>query len=158
MGKHELAAAGRTLSDAERYAISRAQKDRLQRMMMLHKHVKQFWDSVAKALKALEADYIAIGSFRVAIVEYENDELTVRISGTDKTYAKTDIPAGIAVRAFEKWSDDRPENKVLLGAFKAVNASSKPDDARRLWQEAKGAGVEGIDVLMPVLDEQLRSR
>jgi hypothetical protein len=158
LGQRELAGAMRILEEAESSAVSRSQKNRLKRMKTLHDYVSQFWEAAYKSLKSLESRDLKIGTIRIAIVEFDNDELTVRMAGTNRTYPKKSIPPGIALTAAEKWFDGRPESKVMIGAFKAVNRTSKLRDARRLWKEAEASGVEGMDFLMPVLDEAIRER
>jgi len=153
-----LAEAMLILEEAESSAVSRSQKNRLKRMKTLHDYVSQFWGAACKSLKSLESGELNIRGTRIAIVEYENDELTVRMGGTNSTFPKKSIPSGIALTAAEKWFDGRPESKVMIGAFKAVNRTSKLSDARKLWKEAEAAGVEGMDFLMPVLDEAIRER
>ena len=71
----------------------------------------------------------------------------IRVNGQNRRYKADQLPAGVAVAIAKKWFDDRPDNKVILGAFYFVNPRSNVADAKGLWEEAAGGGVDVKDML-----------
>ena len=101
------------------------------------------------AIKGLNpTDEIDIGSTKAVVVSKEAEAITIHVGGQNRHFTFRNLPSGLAVALAERWLDKtKPENKVFLGAFYAVDPKSDPQDARRLWKEASDGGIDVKDLL-----------
>ncbi len=141
-----LAAAAKIQGD-EKYDAARV------RLEELADYVGQFWAAYDKSLATLASvEELAIGDTFIAIVEVGPDKLIIRAAGTNRTYTKRTVPAGIALVIAERViKPNVPQNKVIIGSFAALDAKGDLAKARKYWQEAQAAGVD-IKRLLPELD------
>jgi len=161
LGRRDVAAARQALVSVKQIGEEFTELgDRLHRMSHLAVYVEGFWDAVRRELARLESGAeIVLPKTRVAVVENAGGVLTLRTNGRNREFAHDDLPSGLALALARRWLDSTdPRNKVLLGAFKAVNPTSDLNDARQLWREAAQDREvrEALDPIMPVLDEGLR--
>jgi hypothetical protein len=148
--------ANRLIADATPLAVTPEQTDRVQRMAALVRYVGEFWGAVRDAMKALKAtDEIEIGSDKAIVVDRDDQSLTIRMAGGNHHFTLHEMPGGLAVALADRWLDpNKPENKIFIGSFYAVNPKSDPDDAKRLWTEASAAGVADGAFLLPLLNPE----
>jgi hypothetical protein len=153
LGERNTQAAKERIAAAERLATSKEQKELVAAFQTLPKYVDGFWEAMREGLKGLEeAGELTVGSTIVSVVEVSTQRLTIRANGQNRRYALDELPAGIAVAIAKKWFDDRPDNKVYLGAFYFVDPRTDVAVAKRLWEEAASAGVDvkNLLALLPI--------
>ena len=156
LGERKPDAAKEHIAEAGELAASKEQMRLVASFEVLETHVAAFWEAVGEGMKGLEeAGELQVGSTLVSIVEASDELLVIRVNGQNRRYKADQLPAGVAVAIAKKWFDDRPDNKVILGAFYFVNPRSDVADAKRLWEEAAGGGVDVKDMLalLPLASE-----
>jgi hypothetical protein len=158
LAERNQAEAERLIADAKPLAITPEQTDRVQRMGALVRYVGEFWGAVRDAMGGLKAtDEIDVGTTKAVVVERDEQSLTIHIAGGNKRFTLHDMPGGFAVVLANRWLDQsKPENKVFIGAFYAVDPKHEDDrdDAKRLWSEAAAAGVSDGAFLLPLLNPE----
>jgi hypothetical protein len=158
LAERDLADANRLMADAKTLAVTPEQTDRVQRMSTLVRYVGEFWGAVNDAMKGLKpTDEIEIGTDRAVVVEKDEQSITIRMAGGNHHISIGEMPGGFAVALANRWLDpNKPENKVFIGAFYAVDLkkSDRLDDAKRLWTEAAAAGVSDGTYLLPLLNNE----
>ena len=143
LGERNTPAAKQHIEAAVRLAASGEQKELAAGIQALPKYVDGFWEAVREGLKGLEeAGELKVGNTFVSIVEVSKGRLTIRANGQNRRYPLDELPAGLAVAIANRWFDDRPDNKVYVGAFYFVDPRTDVAEAKRLWEEAAGAGVD----------------
>jgi hypothetical protein len=143
LGERNKQVASERIAAAEKLATSGEQKELLAGIQALPKYVDGFWDAVSEGLEGLEeVGELQVGNTLVSIVEVGSDRLTIRANGQNHRYPLDELPAGLAVAIAKRWFDDRPVNKVYLGAFYFVDPRTGIAEAKRLWEEAASAGVD----------------
>jgi hypothetical protein len=154
LGARNFAAATQHLTDAQRLARSPEHKQSLERLKQLDHYVHEFWKAVDQGYANLQpTSVLSVGNVQAAIVEIRPDAMVIRISGRNRTIRRNEIPSGLAMAIANTWFDSSPQNKVVKGAFLLVDPAGKPEDARRMWQEAQAAGVD-VEMLMPVINDK----
>jgi hypothetical protein len=148
LGERAMEDAEARIAEAGELAVSQEQRWLVSGFEALATHVNSFWEAVREGMKGLEeAGELTVGSTLVSVVEANEDRLVIRVNGQNRRYSPDNLPAGVAAAIAKKWFDDRPENKVILGAFYFVDPRTDLADARRLWEEAAGGGVDVKDLL-----------
>jgi hypothetical protein len=143
LGERNTPAAKQHIEAAVKLAASGEQKELAAGIQALPKYVDGFWEAVREGLKGLEeAGELKVGNTFVSIVEVSKGRLTIRANGQNRRYPLDELPAGLAVAIANRWFDDRPDNKVYVGAFYFVDPRTDVAEAKRLWEEAAGAGVD----------------
>jgi hypothetical protein len=151
LGERNTQAAKDHIDSAIKLAASEKQQELVAGLQELPKYVDGFWEAVREGLKGLEdAGELKVGNTFVSIVEVGEGRLTIRANGQNRRYPLDELPAGLAVAIANRWFDDRPENNVCLGAFYFVDPRTDIAEAKRLWEEAAGAGVD-VKRLLAVL-------
>jgi hypothetical protein len=143
LGERNMPAAKEHIAAAEKLAVTSEQKELFEGMRSLPKYVDGFWEAVREGLKGLEeAGELKVGNTYVSIVEVRPDRLTILANKKHFRYPLDELPAGLAVAIARRWFDEKPENKVYVGAFYFVDHRTDRAEARRLWEEATSAGVD----------------
>jgi hypothetical protein len=153
LGERNTQAASARIAAAEKLAASREQRELVAGFQTLPKYVDGFWEAVREGLKGLEeAGELQVGNTFVSIVEVGSNRLTIRANGQNRRYPLDELPAGLAVAIAKRWFDDRPENKLCLGAFYFVDPRTDVAEAKRYWEEAASAGIDvkGLLALLPI--------
>lgn len=145
--KLDLAAA--ELEKAEELAKRREDRNRVESLKLLYHYLLGFWEAVKRGLDSLDAaDEITINHQPVAIVvEVTEKQIILRRHGKNVRYdvisnpgyaAITGMPCDMVIAIAERWFDEtRPENNIVKGAFLAVDAGAKIDDARPVFGSPK---------------------
>ncbi len=128
-----------------------------ERLTLLAGYAKSFQAALKSAVAGLQAgDEIEVGSSTVVgFVSAAQDSITLRVTGTNRTYSLESLPVGLAVAIADRWlKKDDPVSLAIKGAF--VASLKDLDDERkakaRQWlEEASQKGVEGE--LHKVLDD-----
>jgi hypothetical protein len=143
LGERNAQAAKEHIDAAVKLAASGEQQELAGGIQALPKYVDGFWEAVREGLKGLEeAGELKVGNTFVSIVEVGKERLTIRANGQNRRYPLDELPAGLAVAIANRWFDERPDNKVYVGAFYFVDPRTDVAEAKRLWEEAAGAGVD----------------
>ncbi|MHB1033886.1 MAG: hypothetical protein ACYC35_03765 [Pirellulales bacterium] len=152
MRDRDLAKAREQLAWAADNAASPGQAAEVERLQTLWDYLDGFWEAVRKAIRSLKgSEEIEVGQTTVIVVEVRGETLTIRTAGQNLSYTALKMPSGLAFALAEGWfSKAEPSSKVFLGAFLAADAKGDRQRARRLWEEAKRAGV-AVDLLLPEL-------
>ncbi len=153
MGERDQASVVEQLATANQLARTDEHKAMVARLEELNHYVKEFWRSVDEAYSNLKpSTTIRIGNAEAAIVDVNENVLVLKYFGTNRTIAREDMPSGLAMAIANNWFTDDPANKVVKGALQLVDPNGRPEETRRLWQEAQAAGVD-VEDLMPVMDD-----
>jgi hypothetical protein len=153
LAARNLPQAKQHLAKAMSLAASEEQSSMAARLEMLFNYVEGFWQAVVKAMAGLQAtDVIPIGNTEVAVVEVDEQSITLRAAGRNIPYTLANMPHELALLLAERWFDRaQPANKLYLGAFLAVEPKADKRQARRLWEEAAAGGADSSE-LLPLLD------
>ena len=159
LGERDLDDANRLMAEATPLAVTPEQTDRVARMAALVRYVGEFWNAVRDAMGGLKVtDEIDVGSTKVIVVDKDERSLTIHLGGGNKHFTLRDMPSGLAVALADRWLDPKkPENKVFVGSFYAVDPvllENDPDNAKQLWNEASAAGVSDGAYLLPLLNPE----
>ncbi len=128
-----------------------------ERLTLLAGYAKNFDSALKQAVAGLHAgDDIQVGgSTAVGFVSAAKDSITLRVAGTNRTYALDKLPAGLAVAIADRWlNKDDPASPAIKGAYLASlkDADEEHKAKARQWlQEASKKGIEGE--LHKVLDD-----
>lgn len=128
----------------------------LTRLDELSEYVGKFWQAVERGCQSLQSvSELEVGDQRVAVVEYENGRLVLRVAGQNKAYTRKDMPPKLALTLAQLvLKDDAAQNKVFFGAFLALDAKGDRKLARQYWDEAAAAGID-VKRLLPELEVPL---
>jgi hypothetical protein len=153
LAERNLPQAKQHLARATALAATAEQSTLVARLEMLFNYVEGFWRAVVKSLAGLQAtDVIPIGNTEVAVVEVDEESITIRAAGRNLPYTLGNMPHELALLLAERWFDRAvPANKIYLGAFLAVEPKADKRQARRLWEEATQGGADAGE-LIPLLD------
>ena len=125
----------------------------LARLEELSGYVLRFWEhaeGVAKQLKG--TDELMVGEQRVAVVEYVDGNLVLRVAGENKSYSRANMPGRLVLAlAGKELNMADPGTKVHAGAFLALDGKGDRKLARQYWDEAAKAGLD-VARLLPELD------
>jgi hypothetical protein len=143
------------LEAAQKLKGESAYDNELQRVEHLSNYVTQFWQSVDRVGKTMQATTIreiTIGDVVAAFVEYENGTLVIRVNGQNRTYTLQNMPLKVALAVSQQeLKPDVANNKVYFGAVLAMDAKGDRKLARQMWDEALAAKVD-VKYLLPELD------
>ncbi len=145
-----------TLATAAKLKGDDAFDAELARLDELGEYVTKFWQAVERGCQSLEStSELEVGEQRVAVVEYADGQLVLRVAGQNKTYAAKDMPPKLALTLAQlTLKEDAAQNKVFFGAFLALDAKGDRKLARQYWDEA-AAGGSDVKRLLPELDVPL---
>ena len=138
---HVESAARAARTPTERLAVTRVQK--------LLGSLETFWDAVRQAAQRLESgEELLFGDAMIMVVEWEDDRLTVRAVGQNRSYTMETMPSQLAVVLAERrLPRGQPSTDLHIGSFLAIDSRGDRHEARTRWQRA---GSEG-QALMPEL-------
>ncbi len=129
-----------------------------ERLTLLAGYAKNFQSALEQAVAGLHAgDEIEVGSSTiVGFVSAAKDSITLRVTGTNRTYALDSLPAGLAVAIADRWmKKDDPASLAMKGAYVATLKDideERKAKAREWLEEASKKGIDGE--LYRVLDDR----
>lgn len=129
-----------------------------ERLRLLVGYAKNFQSALDQAVAGLHpGDEIEVGSSTVVgFVSATKDSITLRVTGTNRTYALDSLPAGLAVAIADRWmKKDDPASLAMKGAYVASLKDideERQAKAREWLEEASKKGLEGE--LHKVLDDR----
>jgi hypothetical protein len=128
----------------------------VQRVDALVQYVEGFWHGVDEQIKGLTVgDQTMLRDVTVGVVDKDAEKLVLRVNGENRTYARDDLPIGVAIGLAEAWFDAAdPASKIFLGSIHVVHPKGDRDKARQLWQEAaQGGKGQEVALVLPELDK-----
>ncbi len=129
--KTEIAAAAKRATAAQ-------QKAEVGQLQLLALCIERFWQAVDAELKRLQpSDELDLGGARVAVVETGPRGLTLHLGGKNQRYSRLAMPGPWALAVAEHRFDNSPPNKLLLGAFLAVDPQGDRSQARKIWEKTQ---------------------
>jgi hypothetical protein len=154
LGAKDFLRASRELANAQRLATLPEHRAKVDRLEKLVGYTQQFWQAFQEGLQGVRAtEEIVIDDSRVNVVEINPQRIVLRGAGQTKSYPMTDLPSKLVVAIADRWFDQNdPASKVMKGAYYATGPDANPTEARRLWDEARRAGVE-VGNLAEVLND-----
>ncbi|WP_425618220.1 hypothetical protein NA78x_001921 [Anatilimnocola sp. NA78] len=154
MAARDLAAIKTKVEAAAKLKGEPAYDTELHRVGQLGEYVTQFWKAVDRAGKTMQATTIreiTINDKICAFVEYENQSLTIRVEGQNRTYTLQNMPPAVALAVAKMELDPKAAgNKVYFGAFLAMDGKGDRKIAKQYWDEATAGNVD-IKHLLPEL-------
>jgi hypothetical protein len=165
--RRSLAEARQALSDKKfelaKVKIESARKSRgsaavateVARVDALAQYVEGFWKAVDEQIKGMVVgDQTMLRDKTVGVVEIDSEKLILRVDGENRTYARDDLPIGVAIGLAEAWFNrDDPASKIFLGSIHLAHPKGDRDKARQLWQEAAQQGKQKeVELVMPELE------
>jgi|GEM_PF-1138326 len=152
LSERQLPVAKEKLTEATKMDGPEPFKVEVERLSTLHDYLVQFWKGVDDGGKRVhQLDEITIGSTVCSVVEYANETLVIRVDGVNKRYHLSDMGLKMSlVLAAKALKTDAAVNKVIVGAFLAMDKKGDKEQARKYWEEGKKAGIETAS-LMPEL-------
>jgi hypothetical protein len=154
-GKYDAAEA--ELNKVESLPKRREHHAKYERLTLLAAYAKNFQSALKQAVAGLHpGDEIQVGSnAAVGFVSTAKNSITLRVTGTNRTYALENLPVGLAVAIADRWlNKDDPASLAMKGAYlaslKDINEEAK-GKARQWLEEASKKGIEGE--LYKVLDD-----
>lgn len=152
MSDRQIPFAKDKLKEAAKMDGSEGFKAEVARLDTIHDYLVQFWKGVDEGGKRVhQLDELTIGSTTCSVVEYANETLVLRIDGVNKRYHMSTMSQKVSLTlAAKALKTDAAVNKVIVGAFLAMDAKGDKDIARKYWEEGKKAGID-TTALMPEL-------
>ncbi len=153
MSKRDLEQAAAALRLAKNNARSQEEQQEVERLETLLEYLRQFWQLTIKGAQRLEAGQeieVEITRYRrikVAVVEPNPGGLTLRVEGVNRLYRWETMPTEIVLALAKRTLAKDNVSKVILGAFLAVDEKGDRAQARKLWEEARQAGLDIGDLL-----------
>ncbi len=149
MSRHNLSKARSRFKLAESNAQTEEDKALVEQLDIMLAHLEEFWVGARESIASLKGgDEFTAGGTVIIVVEINQQEVTVRAVGQNRTYPLDDLPYKMVLALSEKWFADTPASKVLIGTYLAIEPKGDPTRARQLWDEATGQGID-LDAVMP---------
>jgi hypothetical protein len=156
LGERRYADAKTQAEELNRLAETDEQRRAATAAAHLVDYVREFWNAAIEALpKAEAAGELKVNGELVSVVEADARHIVIRDKGQNRRYSTAEIPPALAVALATAFFDNRPENKLYLGAFYFSTPPGDMMSAERAWREAAGAGldVKGLMELLPHRNE-----
>jgi hypothetical protein len=148
MARRDLVTARQQLKAAAQNAQSPADQTEVARVETLLANLEEFWKGMRLVLAGLQpTQEITLGSTPAIVVSVDQDSWTFRSEGANHTYTLKDMPGSVVLGLAQSGFTKAASQKVLIGAFLALDAQGNPNLARRLWEEAAQQGEDVTDLL-----------
>lgn len=146
-----------TLAEAKEVAADKATRRRIDSFFELIEYAEGFFSYREKALDAVRSgiEYkipSTSGERLIAIVEITPEEVIYREGGKNDRWPRDKIPVAVQTHIVREWFDERPENRLFLGAYFASKLEPDVTKAREEWTTAQAGGVD-VSGLMPLLSD-----
>lgn len=152
--QRQLATARQELATARNLTRGTRYLEVVERLEELAHYVDQFWGAFEDGLNDIKPNQeLVIGSTKVIIIDINDDSLTLRAKGMNRTYRLSELPAGVTMRIAELWlKENAASSKMIKGAFLAIYPEDRTAQAKALWLEAQKAGAD-CTLLLETLDD-----
>lgn len=148
MARRDLASARKYLQAASQQAQTPEDEAQVARVEALLANLEEFWKGMQQVLASLQpAQEFTIGATPIIVVSADSRSLTYRTEGANRTVTLQEMPGPLVLALAEAGFRNAPSQKVLIAAFLAADAQGDPRRARRLLEEAAGAG-EDVEALL----------
>lgn len=158
LAERELNAAEAAVAEARQAAGSFDMDDVLAPTEALLHYVGEFWKAYEEALPGVAGKELQVGEVIIFVISARRDEVLIRKSGSNVSFDRKTVPAGLARKIAETWLANQASSRAILGAFLATDpkliANRGREKARALWKEA-AAGKVDVSQLVKVLDEPM---
>jgi len=151
LGERKFPEAKQALAKVKELAMTPDMQELHIGMELVVDYAEQFWQAVQSSMRTLKGE-IMVGSSLANVVNSEASEITIRIAGANKNFKFTNLPPGLALAIAQKWFDNKPANKAVLGAFYYVSKTGSIDEARKYWNEAGSGGID-VKFMQKLLDK-----
>lgn len=155
LSKRDLATAAARIDAARQYGGNQTSQQEIARVDAIAEYVKGFWNAVEEQIKGLAVgDQTMLRDAMVGVVDVNPEQLVLRVNGENRTYARDDLPIGVAIGLAEAWlNKDDPASNIFLGVIHVVHPKGDRAKARQLWQQAAAGGKsQEVALVMPELD------
>ena len=153
MAKRDLKMAQRHLKSVQGNVQSEADQAELERLQILTDNLEQFWGEVRKAVSKMQpTEELELKDTRVAVIEADRQQLTVRMAGQSRHFLIMELPAPLLQAIVDQSFAPTAGSKVVVGTFLAMDREGDRRQARKLWEAAARAGETLGKQLMPELD------
>ncbi|GEM_PF-6453234 len=126
------------------------------RLHTLQHYVQQFWWAVEKGMQNLDdvGQLMLASGEPVSVVEATSEKIRIRQKGQSQTYEKMALPGNLALAIAKHWLDEgNLVNKLVEGAFVAVDPDFNTEKARRIWRNiAENGATVPDDIIDNVAD------
>jgi hypothetical protein len=148
LAKRDVEQAKSEIANAAKGAKGADQKAELGQLKLLALCIERFWQAVDAELKRLVAgDELDLSGTRVSVVESSPKGLTLHVEGKNQKKSRDALPGRWALAVAEHRFDNSPANKLLLGAFLAVDPQGDRNRARQVWQKAQSKDPHAGELL-----------
>ena len=148
MARRDLVSARKYLQAASQQAQTAEDEAQVARVEALLANLEEFWKGMQQVLASLQpAQEFTIGATPIIVVSADSRSLTYRTEGANRTVTLQEMPGPLVLALAEAGFRNAPSQKVLIAAFLAADAQGDPRRARRLLEEAAGAG-EDVEALL----------
>lgn len=148
MARRDLASARKHLQAATQHVQGPEDGVQVARVEALLANLEEFWKGMQQLLASLQpAQEFTVGDTPLIVVSADLRSLTYRSEGANRTVTLQDMPGPLVLALAEAGFRNAPSQKVLIAAFLAADAQGDLRRARRLLEEAAGAG-EDVEALL----------
>jgi hypothetical protein len=138
LAQRDVERAKTAIATAAKQATAAEQKAEIGQLKLFALCIERFWQAVDAELKRLQpSDELDLGGTKVAVVETGPRGLTLHLGGKNQRYSRLAMPGPWALAVAEHRFDNSPPNKLLLGAFLAVDPQGDRSQARKIWEKAQ---------------------
>ena len=148
LADRQLSVADSQLQRAMELAASSEFEPMADRLHTLQHYVQQFWLAVENGIQNLgEGDELMLASGEpVAVVVATSEEITIHDKAKNKTYKKKELPGNLVLAIAKHWLDeDNLNNKLVEGAFMAVDPHFNREEAVGIWRDVAENGANVPD-------------
>jgi hypothetical protein len=125
------------IEEGAKQAQTEAQQAEAGRMQLLALCIERFWREIDAELKRMiPGDELKIGDTMASVVQSDTKGITLHIEGKNQKHTRRDLPTSWAQALADHRFDSSAPNKLLMGAFLAVEQGDRKK-ARQLWERAK---------------------
>jgi hypothetical protein len=149
MGKRDPIGAKLQLKAIAPLAQTPEEEAQLARLDTLIDHLREFWKTMAQVTTGLRsASELNVNGAPAVVVEAGATQITLRMDGRNQVFAIKSLPRAVVDALVQSSLPDNAANKVLYGTFLAFDLQGDRQLARKVWQQAIGAGQPIKDFLV----------
>lgn len=153
VSRREYDTAERAMKAVEGIAPEKREATRIAGWIELVTYAKGFYDYRNQAIAAMKpGDEYDVKSKKIAVVDVNDEAVTVKVAGQQKTWPRDDIPGAVVQAVVESWFDANPANQLYLGAYHFTKPEPDLEQAEACWSKAMIGGADASQ-LIPLLTD-----
>jgi len=157
MTTNDFAAAEQVLQAAEAKAGRSPAAERVAAWQELLHYARGYQDLQTQALDDVgSGNEYDIASGKVGIIESTPERLSYIYRGTTQRVVRDKIPQQIVDAILTDWLDERPANRLYVGAHHFTQQPPDREAAREAWNEAAAGGADASGLLSLLDDPAVR--